>query len=54
LDEFDFTFPTLSQQSECREEQVHEVGWMIVSEFQDRGIAMAATAQVGGLLFDRR
>ena len=30
---------------EWREEQVYEVGWMVVPEFQDRGIAMAATAQ---------
>ena len=28
-----------------REEQVYEVGWMVVPEFQGRGIAVAATAQ---------
>lgn len=28
-----------------REEQVYEVGWMVVPEFQGRGIAMAATEQ---------
>jgi RimJ/RimL family protein N-acetyltransferase len=30
---------------EWRDEQVYEVGWMVVPEFQGRGIAMAATAQ---------
>ena len=30
---------------EWRDEQVYEVGWMVVPEFQRRGIAMAATAQ---------
>jgi len=30
---------------EWREEQVYEVGWMVVPEFQGRGIAVAATAQ---------
>jgi RimJ/RimL family protein N-acetyltransferase len=30
---------------EWREEQVYEIGWMVVPEFQGRGIAMAATAQ---------
>jgi hypothetical protein len=29
------------------------VGWMVVPEFEDRGMAMATTAQVGGVLFDR-
>ena len=28
-----------------RGEQVYEVGWMVVPEFQGRGIALAATAQ---------
>ncbi len=28
-----------------REEQVYEVGWMVVPEFQHRGIALSATAQ---------
>jgi RimJ/RimL family protein N-acetyltransferase len=28
-----------------RDEQVYEVGWMVVPDFQGRGIAMAATAQ---------
>jgi RimJ/RimL family protein N-acetyltransferase len=28
-----------------RDEQVYEVGWMVVPEFQGRGIAVAATAQ---------
>jgi RimJ/RimL family protein N-acetyltransferase len=28
-----------------RDEQVYEVGWMVVAEFQGRGIAVAATAQ---------
>jgi RimJ/RimL family protein N-acetyltransferase len=28
-----------------REEQIYEVGWMVVPEFQGRGIAVAATAQ---------
>jgi RimJ/RimL family protein N-acetyltransferase len=31
---------------EWRDEQVYEVGWMVVPEFQGRGIAVAATAQV--------
>jgi RimJ/RimL family protein N-acetyltransferase len=31
---------------EWRDERVYEVGWMVVPEFQGRGIAMAATAQV--------
>jgi RimJ/RimL family protein N-acetyltransferase len=31
---------------EWRGEQVYEVGWMVVPEFQGRGIAVAATAQV--------
>jgi RimJ/RimL family protein N-acetyltransferase len=30
---------------EWRDEQVYEVGWMVVPEFQGRGIAVAATAQ---------
>jgi len=30
---------------EWRREQVYEVGWMIVPQFQGRGIAVAATAQ---------
>jgi RimJ/RimL family protein N-acetyltransferase len=30
---------------EWREEQVYEIGWMVVPEFQGRGIALAATAQ---------
>jgi RimJ/RimL family protein N-acetyltransferase len=30
---------------EWRDEQVYEVGWMVVPEFQGRGVAMAATAQ---------
>ena len=30
---------------EWREEQVYEVGWMVVPEFQGRGIAVAATAK---------
>jgi len=30
---------------EWREDQVYETGWMVVPEFQGRGIAMAATAQ---------
>jgi RimJ/RimL family protein N-acetyltransferase len=30
---------------EWRDAQVYEVGWMVVPEFQGRGIAMAATAQ---------
>jgi RimJ/RimL family protein N-acetyltransferase len=30
---------------EWRGEQVYEVGWMVVPEFQGRGIAMAATEQ---------
>jgi RimJ/RimL family protein N-acetyltransferase len=30
---------------EWREEQVYEVGWLVVPEFQGRGIAAAATAQ---------
>jgi RimJ/RimL family protein N-acetyltransferase len=29
-----------------RGEQVYEVGWMVVPEFQGRGIALAATAQL--------
>jgi RimJ/RimL family protein N-acetyltransferase len=29
-----------------RDDQVYEVGWMVVPEFQGRGIAVAATAQV--------
>jgi RimJ/RimL family protein N-acetyltransferase len=31
---------------EWRDEQVYEIGWMVVPEFQGRGIAVAATAQV--------
>ena len=30
---------------EWRNEQVYEIGWMVVPEFQGRGIAVAATAQ---------
>ena len=30
---------------EWRDVQVYEVGWMVVPEFQGRGIAVAATAQ---------
>jgi RimJ/RimL family protein N-acetyltransferase len=30
---------------EWRDERVYEVGWMVVPEFQGRGIAAAATAQ---------
>jgi RimJ/RimL family protein N-acetyltransferase len=30
---------------EWRTEQVYEIGWMVVPEFQGRGIAAAATAQ---------
>ena len=30
---------------EWRDENVYEVGWMVVPEFQGRGIAVAATAQ---------
>ena len=30
---------------EWRDQQVYEVGWMVVPEFQGRGIAVAATAQ---------
>jgi len=30
---------------EWRDEQVYEVGWMVVPEFQGRGIALAATVQ---------
>jgi RimJ/RimL family protein N-acetyltransferase len=30
---------------EWREEQVYEIGWMVVPEFQGRGIAVTATAQ---------
>jgi RimJ/RimL family protein N-acetyltransferase len=30
---------------EWREEQVYETGWMVVPEFQGRGIAMTATEQ---------
>ena len=30
---------------EWRDEQVSEIGWMVVPEFQGRGIAVAATAQ---------
>ncbi len=30
---------------EWDEEQVYEIGWMVVPEFQGRGIAVAATAQ---------
>ena len=30
---------------EWREGQVYEIGWMVVPEFQGRGIAVAATAQ---------
>ena len=30
---------------EWHEEQVYEIGWMVVPEFQGRGIAVAATAQ---------
>jgi RimJ/RimL family protein N-acetyltransferase len=31
---------------EWRDELVYEVGWMVMPEFQGRGIAMAATGQV--------
>ncbi len=31
--------------NEWRGEQVYETGWMVVPEFQGRGIAMVATAQ---------
>jgi RimJ/RimL family protein N-acetyltransferase len=31
--------------NEWRDEQVYEIGWMVVPEFQGRGIAAAATAQ---------
>jgi RimJ/RimL family protein N-acetyltransferase len=34
---------------EWRDEQVYEVGWMVVPAFQGRGIAVAATAQAIGL-----
>src|SRR4051812_26780384 len=30
---------------EWRDQQVYEIGWMVVPEFQGRGIAAAATAQ---------
>ena len=30
---------------EWRDEQVYEVGWMVVPEFQGRGVAVAATGQ---------
>ncbi|HYB27219.1 MAG TPA: GNAT family N-acetyltransferase [Solirubrobacteraceae bacterium] len=30
---------------EWREERIYEVGWMVVPEFQGRGIAVAVTAQ---------
>ena len=30
---------------EWRDEQVYEIGWMVVPEFQGRGIAVAATGQ---------
>ena len=30
---------------EWRDEEVYEIGWMVVPEFQGRGIAAAATAQ---------
>ncbi|HEX3055479.1 MAG TPA: GNAT family N-acetyltransferase, partial [Gaiellaceae bacterium] len=30
---------------EWRGNQVYEIGWMVVSEFQGRGVAVAATAQ---------
>jgi RimJ/RimL family protein N-acetyltransferase len=30
---------------EWREEQIYEIGWMVVPEFQGRGVAVAATAQ---------
>jgi RimJ/RimL family protein N-acetyltransferase len=30
---------------EWRDEEVYEIGWMVVPEFQGRGIAVAATAQ---------
>src|ERR1700749_546898 len=30
---------------EWREQQIYELGWMVVPEFQGRGIAQAATAQ---------
>jgi RimJ/RimL family protein N-acetyltransferase len=30
---------------EWRDQQVYEVGWMVVAEFQGRGIAVAATAR---------
>jgi RimJ/RimL family protein N-acetyltransferase len=30
---------------EWRDPEVYEIGWMVVPEFQGRGIAMAATAQ---------
>ena len=37
---------------EWRDDQVYETGWMVVPEFQGRGIAMAATAQA--IQFARR
>lgn len=33
---------------EWRDEQVYEIGWMVVTDFQGRGIARAATAQAIG------
>jgi len=35
--------------TEWHEEQVYEIGWSVVPEFQGRGIAAAATAQAIGL-----
>jgi RimJ/RimL family protein N-acetyltransferase len=32
-------------QREWREEEIYEIGWMVLPEFQGRGIAAAATAQ---------
>jgi RimJ/RimL family protein N-acetyltransferase len=32
-------------EKEWRDERVYEVGWMVLPEFQGRGIAVAATAQ---------
>src|ERR1700749_1389553 len=34
---------------EWRDQLVYEVGWMVVPEFQGRGIAVAATSQEGQL-----
>ena len=42
-----YVYPVVpSEFSNWRDEQVYEVGWMVVPEFQGRGIAVAATAQV--------